>query len=61
MIKKEQLDLIFQIMSSMEDGTIKLEEAYNRKNAGEFEYAKKEILEFQKRLSLELKKEEKEI
>ncbi len=57
MIERAQIDLIFQIISSLEEAIVKLEEAYNRKDAGEFEYAKKEILEFQRKLSSELKKE----
>jgi len=38
----------------MEELIVKLEEAYNNKNAEEFKQCKKLILEFHKKLSMEL-------
>lgn len=48
------LNTLSQIVSSMEEAVIKLERAYENKNAEGLEHAKRIILEFQKRLSEEL-------
>ena len=54
MINKQQLYLLSQIASSMEELVARLETAYNNKNEEEFEQYKKLILEFHKKLSVEL-------
>ena len=54
MINRSKINTIAQIISGMEDAITKLEEAYSKKNVGDFEHAKKIILEFQERLSEEL-------
>lgn len=51
---KDRLYLLAQIVSVMEEAVVKLEKAYNNKNAEELEKAKNTILEFQKRLAEEL-------
>ena len=51
---KEKVYFLAQIVSAMEEAVVKLEEAYNEKNAEDFKKARKTILEFQKNLSGEL-------
>ncbi len=53
-MKKETLYLIAQIISAIEATVIKLEEAYENRNAKDFEKCKRTILEFQKKLDQEL-------
>ena len=55
MISQEKLDDISQIVNSMEQGILKLEKAFGKKDSGEFESAKRAILELRKKLSEELK------
>lgn len=58
MMDKNKITTISQIISSMEDAIKKLEKAYKKKEIGEFEYAKRIILEFQEKLNEELSNEE---
>ena len=55
MISQEKLDDISQIVNSMEQGILRLEKSFRKRDKGEFESAKKGILELQKKLSEELK------
>ncbi len=55
MISQEKLDDISQIVNSMEQGILKLEKAFRKKDNEEFESAKRAILELQKKLFEELK------
>lgn len=55
MADKFQLVFWAQIVNSMEEAVVKLGEAHKSKNAEDFEKAKKILLEFQQRLSKELK------
>ena len=57
MINEEHLSIISQLISGMEDDVVKLEESYKKEDLWMFESAKKEILDFQKRLDEELKNE----
>ena len=54
MINQSQLDVIGQIIDSIEEATKKLEEAQEKRNSINFERAKKSILEFQNQLNEEL-------
>lgn len=54
MINKNDLDLISQIVTSMDELSLKISEAYEKKDAEAFESIKRELLEFQKRLAQEL-------
>ena len=54
MIDQIKINTLFQIVSSMEDAIVQLEKAYEKKDAGNFEHAKKIILEFQNKLAEEL-------
>ena len=56
MIDKSQLYLLTQIIKGMEEACIKLEGAYQYKNAEQFEQAKKSMVDFQKKLSKEIEK-----
>ena len=58
MINQSQLDVIGQIIDSIEEATKKLEEAQEKRNSIDFERAKKSILEFQKQLNKELETKE---
>jgi len=61
MIDKLQLALLAQIIMSMEEAFIKLEEAHKEKNAEDFDKAKIAILEFQRRLDQEIREEERKV
>ncbi len=55
MVDQEKLDTLFQIVSSMEQGILNLEKAFEKGNNESFESSKKSILELQKKLSEELR------
>jgi hypothetical protein len=55
MAGKFQLVFWSQIVNSMEEAAVKLKTAHENKNQKDFEEAKKLIIEFQQRLSKELK------
>ena len=55
MIDSAHIDLISQIINSMYDATLKLEDSFRNKNAEAFENSKRIILEFQNKLSSELR------
>ena len=54
MIDQIKINTLFQIVNSMEDAIVQLEKSYEKKDAGNFEHAKKIILEFQNKLAEEL-------
>lgn len=54
MIDETKINTLFQIVSTIEDAIKRIEVAYKKKDIGEFEYAKKTILEFQEKLAEEL-------
>ncbi len=55
MIDKVKLNLLIQIINAMEDALINLEKACKNKNAENLEKSKKAILEFQEKLSEEIR------
>ncbi len=55
MIDRIKLNLLIQLVSAMEDAFAHLEKAYKNKNAENLEKSKKTFLEFQEKLSQELK------
>lgn len=57
MINRVDLNLIAQILDSMDDISAKLDEACKNQKSGDVELAKKELLGFQKKLAQELNKE----
>lgn len=56
MIDRIKLLLLAQIVGVMEDASVKLDEAYKKKNVENLEKSKRTILEFQDKLSGELEK-----
>ena len=55
MINRADLDVILQILESMDEISQKIEEAYNNKDAKTLEIGKREVIEFQRKLSREIK------
>lgn len=51
MIKKEELSFLSQLISSFEEASVKLEEAYEERNHENFNKIKKFMMEIQKRIS----------
>jgi len=56
MINRIDLDLILQIIETMDEASQKMEKAYNDKDTKTLEIAKREVVEFQKKLSREIRK-----
>ena len=54
MINRVDLNLIAQVLDSMDDISIKLDEACKNQESGNVELAKRELLGFQKKLVQEL-------
>lgn len=54
MLDKNRLNLISQLLAGMEEAVEKLEASHKEKNTEEFERAKKEIIEFQRKLTKEI-------
>ena len=54
MISRVNLNLIAQILDSMNDISAKLDEACKNQKSGDVELAKKELLGFQRKLAQEL-------
>lgn len=50
-MKREEITLVAQLLSSMKDAVDKLEEAYKKEDMEKLSAAKKEITEFQKKIS----------
>ena len=55
MITQEKLDDISQVINSMEQSILSLEQAFREKNSAEMESAKRTVLSLQKKISEELK------
>jgi len=55
MINRTDLDLIFQLIEGMNDIALKIDEAQKNKDTRTLELAKRETLEFQRKLARELK------
>ena len=49
-MKKEDITLLAQLLTAMQDATDKLEKAYEEKDMEEIRSAKKEILNFQEKI-----------
>ncbi|MBU0894940.1 MAG: hypothetical protein KKF48_03500 [Nanoarchaeota archaeon] len=54
-MEKEHIEFLNQIVNSVEEAGIQLEQAYNSKNSEKFNKAKKFILQVQKKINGEIK------
>lgn len=51
MVKKEEIVFLNQLVKSLEEGELKLEEAHEKKNHEDFNKMKKFMMEIQKQIS----------
>lgn len=56
MTSREDIQLLAQLVDNLDTASFKLEEAYKENNKEKFEEAKNAILDFQKKISIILRK-----